>query len=78
VTRSCPTGIGRGYLLDGTPVAEEPQNEQTDTSGFLRSLSGFCLCFMTTSYVVVPSAVATAVVGPMPWHAMKLMRGVTM
>lgn len=64
-------GIGRGYLLDGTPVAQEPQNEQTDPSGLLRSLSGFRLCFMTTSDVVVPSAVATSVVGPMPCHVMK-------
>jgi hypothetical protein len=52
VTRSYPLDIG--HVLDGTPVAEESQDEQTDPTRFLRSLSSFCLGFVSTRDVVVP------------------------
>jgi hypothetical protein len=50
------------YLLDGTPVAEEPQDEQTDPTRLLRSLSSFCLGFVSTRDVVVTPHVALPVV----------------
>jgi hypothetical protein len=51
-----------GYLLDGTPVAQEPQDEQTDPTRLLRSLSPFCLGFVFTRDVVVAPHVALPVV----------------
>ena len=59
VTRSYPMDIG--YLLDGTPVAQKPQDEQTDPARLLRSLSSLCLGFMPTCDVVVPACVALSV-----------------
>jgi hypothetical protein len=43
-----------GYLLDRTPVSQEPQDEHTDPTRLLRSLSSFCLGFVPTRDVVVP------------------------
>jgi hypothetical protein len=52
VTRSYPMDIG--YLLDRTPVAQEPQDKQADPTRLLRSLSSFCLGFVFARDVVVP------------------------
>jgi hypothetical protein len=52
VTRSHSMDIG--YLFDRTPVAQKLQDEQTDPSRLLRSLSSLCLGFVFASDVVVP------------------------
>ena len=52
------------YLLDGTSVAQEPQDEQTDPSRFLCPLSSFCLGLVFTRDVVVAPHVALPVVAP--------------
>lgn len=51
-----------GYLLDGTSVAQEPQDEQTDPSRLLCSLSSFRLGLVFTRDVVVAPHVALPVV----------------
>jgi hypothetical protein len=60
VTRGYTMDIG--YLLDRTPVAEQPQDEETDSTRLLRSLSSFCLGFVFTRDVVVPPHVTLPVV----------------
>jgi len=60
VTRSCLMDIR--YLLDGTPATQEPQDEQTDPTRLLRSLSSFCLSFVFTRDVVITPHVALPVV----------------
>jgi hypothetical protein len=53
-----------GYLLHGTPVAQKPQDKQTDPTRLLRSLSSYCLGFMPTRDVVVEPCVALPVLPP--------------
>jgi hypothetical protein len=53
-----------GCLLDRTPVAQEPQDEQTDPTRLLRSLGRLCLGFVFTRDAVVPRRVAPVVVAP--------------
>jgi hypothetical protein len=52
------------YLLDGTSVAQEPQDEQTDPSRLLCSFSSFCLGLVFTRDVVIASHIALPVVAP--------------
>jgi hypothetical protein len=53
-----------GYLLHGTPVAQKPQDKQTDPNRLLLSLSSFCLGFMPPRDVVVEPFVALLVLPP--------------
>jgi hypothetical protein len=60
LTRSYPRYIGPSS--DGTPVAQEPQDEQTDQSRLLLPLSSLCLGFMSARDVIAAPHVATPVV----------------
>jgi hypothetical protein len=46
--------IDIGYLSDGTSVAQESQDDQTDPTRLLRSLSSLCLGFVFARDVIVP------------------------